>query len=300
MEILRLSPVGTTQVIIDLPEIDGNYQDVRLISTVTDLSDMSVVSMQDFSFSPPGSLQVIESLPNRYDADYLVEVTYKDSGELISEDTFELRRPYVNPNLKGQTASDIATYKNNEGIARAIIDAATDGFYYQKAVIETTGLGSDYITVWKDVKKIVAVYENNVLVTDRTFELSKDKSAIVESYSDSLNRAQSAPVIIPLAAADSPDFIYPSIYGFPNGWDYRFVVEHGYTKVPSDIVQATELLVEDISCGKLDYFKRYVTDYNTDQFKIKFDAKLFDGTGNIIVDKILAKYNKSIKFMGVL
>ena len=300
MEILRLSPVGTTQVIIDLPEIDGNYQDVRLISTVTDLSDMSIVSLQDFSFSPPGSLQVIESLPNRYDADYLVEITFKDSGELIAEDTFELRRPYINPNTRGQTASEIAQYTINEGIARAIIDASTDGFYYQKLVIETTGLGSDYIPVWKDVKKIVAVYENNVLVTDRTFELSKDKSAIIETYTDTVNRSQSSPVVIPLAAADSPDFIYPSVSGFPNGWDYRFVVECGYTKVPSDIVQATEFLIEDISCGKLDYFKRYVSDYNTDQFKVKFDGKLFDGTGNILVDKILSKYNKPIKFMGVL
>jgi hypothetical protein len=78
------------------------------------------------------------------------------------------------------------------------------------------------------------------------------------------------------------------------------VLEHGYKKIPNDIVRAAELLIEDISCGKLDYYKRYVSDYNTDQFKIKFDTRVFEGTGNILVDKILSKYAKSIRGLGVL
>jgi hypothetical protein len=60
------------------------------------------------------------------------------------------------------------------------------------------------------------------------------------------------------------------------------------------------MLVEDIDCGKLDYYKRYISDYSTDQFKIKFDNKVFEGTGNVLVDKILSKYYKSITRLGVL
>jgi len=82
--------------------------------------------------------------------------------------------------------------------------------------------------------------------------------------------------------------------------DYIFLLETGYKVVPYDIQDATRMLIEDIRCGKLDYYKRYVTSYNTDQFKIQFDKKILDGTGNILVDKILSKYTKSIVKLGVL
>jgi hypothetical protein len=301
MEVLRLSSTGSTQVEITLPEIEGNYQETPLTSTVIDLSDMSVISTTEFSFAAPGGLVYSEYLSNKYDADYLVQITFEESGDLIAEDTFELRRPYVNPNTISPSPSRVAEYTQSEELARAIIDSIIpEGFYYKKETIETTGLGADYIPVWKDAKRIVAVYENNELVTDRTFEFAKDMTAIIQTYADRLNRNESASIIIPLAASDAVDFNYQAPSGFPKTFDYRLVVEAGYTTVPSDIVRAAKLLIEDIECGKLDYYKRYLSDYSTDQFKLRFDAKLFEGTGNLIVDKILSKYAKSIKFIGVL
>jgi hypothetical protein len=50
----------------------------------------------------------------------------------------------------------------------------------------------------------------------------------------------------------------------------------------------------------MEYYKRYITSYNTDQFKIQFDKKMLEGTGNIIVDKILGKYVQTITRFGVL
>jgi hypothetical protein len=301
MEILRLKSTGSSQVAIQLPEIDGNYQEIPLVSNVIYLADMSTTSSTEFSFEEPGGNSYVEYLPNAYDADYLVEIRYQESGDLIAEETFELRRPYVNPNSISTSPSRVAEYAQSEELARAIIDSIIpEGFYYKKETIETTGLGADYIPVWKNAKKIVAVYENNQLVTDRTFEFSKDMTAVIQTYADRLNREESASILIPLAASDAVDFNYQAQSGFPKTFDYRLVLETGYTTVPSDIVRATKLLIEDIECGKLDYYKRYLSDYSTDQFKLKFDAKLFGGTGNLIVDKILSKYEKSIKFIGVL
>jgi hypothetical protein len=60
------------------------------------------------------------------------------------------------------------------------------------------------------------------------------------------------------------------------------------------------MLIEDIKCGKIDYYKRYVTSYSTDQFRIQFDKTVLDGTGNMLVDKILDKYKKSITRIGIL
>jgi hypothetical protein len=40
--------------------------------------------------------------------------------------------------------------------------------------------------------------------------------------------------------------------------------------------------------------------YSTEQFKIEYDKRLLDGTGNILVDKILDKYKNNISKPWVL
>ena len=118
-------------------------------------------------------------------------------------------------------------------------------------------------------------------------------------YNDAINRDESARILLPASPTDIAELDY-SARGFPKGWDYRITFEVGYHKVPQDIKRATELLIHDIDCGKLDYYKRYIGSYNTDQFRIQFDKAVFEGTGNLIVDKILDKYRKPIEFVGVL
>ena len=292
MEILRV-PSGNTSVSVEVSEADTLYD-----YTITDASDGSVVLATATSNS---SAVVSVTLPSSYDSQYTLSI---DDEEYI----YDVVRPYVDPNTKGETASEIAEYRKNEELARAIIDSVIiEGFYYQKRVIQTTGLGSDYIPLWVNAKKLLKLYENNVLVYDsadpesyeKSYTLSDDKTSVIEAYPDIMNRYEGAPNFLPAAASDMLDLKY--IYkGFPRTFDYTLVVEHGYKKIPGDIVKATELLVEDISCGKLDYYKRYVANYNTDQFKIKFDSRVFEGTGNILVDKILSKYAKSIRSLGVL
>jgi hypothetical protein len=298
MEILRVSPYAEVPVNFIIP---AGIVDADITVTITDMADLSI-STSTFTESSSGETLEI-SLPGKYDSSYRVEIV-KDLGtsdeQILQDETYEIVRPYVDPSTKATTASDIAAYAINEEIARAVIDSVVpDGFYYKKKVLKFEGSGSDYLPIWDDVKKVLAVYENNMLVEDRQYEVSPDKTAIIEKSTDNINRAESAPLVLPAAASDSldPQFIYR---GFGKTWDYRIVVEHGYTAVPSDIVRATEMLIHDIECGKLDYYKRFISSYNTDQYRIQFDKGLFEGTGNIIVDKILSKYAKSITKIGVL
>jgi hypothetical protein len=118
-------------------------------------------------------------------------------------------------------------------------------------------------------------------------------------YLDEINLAEQKPNFLPQAQSDIMDLTF-GYRGFPEGFDYLALLEIGYHQIPGDIVRATELLIDDLSCGKLEYYSRYISDYNTDQFKIKFNSAVFDGTGNIIVDKILSKYYKSIRTIEVL
>lgn len=294
MEILRFTPAENVVFKVSIPQNAASNQIYS--QTVLDLSDLSVT---ESTFSgTPGSI-VSRNLSAKYDGSYHVVVS-KLGNEIIHEETYEVVRPYSDPRNKGETASDIATYTKNEELARAIIDSIVwGGFYYKKKSVETVGLGADYLPLWIDAKKLIAVYENNILVEDREYEITKDKTAIQEKYSGIYNRDEQAKNILPTSSSDLLDVSF-GFRGFPKSYDYRIVVEAGYTSVPSDIVRATELLIDDISCGRLDYYKRYISDYNTDQFKIKFDGRVFEGTGNIVVDKILSKYTKSITRPGVL
>lgn len=292
MEILRVPPYSiVAKFAVD--EIGVEYEVSILDMADNSISTELIVSDLDSNISV--------TLPSDRDGEYTITF----NGE---EDEVTVVRPYVDPNQHGETASEILDYARNEAIARAIIDSViTEGFYYKKHVLETSGLGSDYIPLWVNAKKIYTVEENNVLVYDsadttsypRSFQITKDKTAIVEYYSGALNRFEGGPIIFPFAASDSSDLDY-SYRGFPNTFDYIFVLGVGYKTIPSDIVRAAEMLIDDIACGRMEYYQRYISQYNTDQFSVRHDNRVFEGTGNIVVDKILSKYAKSIRTVGVL
>jgi hypothetical protein len=257
----------------------------------------------------------------KYDDSYHVEIT--DNDEIVGQDNLTIERPYINPKTLGETASEIAAATEHESLARAIIDSITGGFYFKTKWIETVGQSTDYMPLWDQTYKILKVYENAELVYDTSLEtpalgdwnylVTKDKTAITKDPAyviTDFNRAESNPVGLNMASSDSFSMFDTSDSGntialksgvlFPQGTDYLFLLETGYRVVPYDIQDATKMLINDISCGKLDYFKRYVTDYSTDQFKIKIDPTALSGTGNILVDKILDKYVTNVKKPGML
>lgn len=293
MEILRVPPYNLS-VTLDVESASTVYN-----YTIIDMADSSeVVGIA----TSDASSKITIPLSSKYDGQYKITVG--------GEDTYvDVVRPYSNPNDNGSTATEVEAYRKNEELARAIIDAylPDQEFYYKKKVIETTGLGLDYIPLWVNAKNILKVYENNVLLYDANdienslvkFEITGDGSALTMTYADLINKNESAPILYPGSPTDYLDFNF-SQRGFPMGWNYTIILEVGYNKVPSDIKRAAELLIHDIDCGKLDYYKRYIGSYNTDQFRIQFDKAVFSGTGNLIVDKILSKYEKPINFVGVL
>jgi hypothetical protein len=230
----------------------------------------------------------------------------------IFEDNLNIIRPYVNPSEYGTTASEIEEYKMQEIIARAMIDTVVgDGFYNHKLVINGQGQGLDYFSLWHASNRVLKVYENNVLVYDAddpsayaySYDILLDNSAIYRTEnataSDERNRMDYNPTKIVGGSGDL-GFVGYRVGDFPKGYDFTIVLDVGYKVVPTDVVVATKMLIEDIKCGKLDYYKRYITAYNTDQFKIQFDKSVLSGTGNAIVDKILERYVNTITRPGVL
>lgn len=248
-----------------------------------------------------------------------------DRGDIVVEDNLEIVRPYVDPNTLGTTATEIAEYTEYEALARNIIDAyVPDGFYFTTEWLQTVGQGTDYMPIWMRGYKVLKVYENAEKVWDVDdengpaldsfdYSITKDKTGIIKdpvAGVDNWNRYERKPAKMAIAASDSISWFDTEDSGniqtfrggvsFPEGNDYMFYIEAGYKVVPNDIKDATNMLIEDIKCGKLDYYKRYVDSYKTDQFNIKYNKSMMDGTGNLLVDKILDKYVNQITRPGVL
>ena len=328
MQILRLPPYPLT-ISYDVPLPNTDYilvinESARNVNDVTE----SIVSTagSKLEYTLPDQF-------NSYDESYYLAI-YEDveglPGDIVVEDNLEIMRPYVNPTtlattLGSGTATEINDYIKYEGLARAIIDSIVPGgFYYERSWYETNGNGTDYLPIWDRVYKIVKGYENNELVWDTdddpqalgqwNYLLTKDKTAIIKEWNqqmtDSYIRAVGTPKGVPLGESDSI-YLYdtedstvtlavaPGVT-FPVTFNYLFSLETGYKVVPYDIQDATTMLIDDIKCGKMEYHKRYILDYSTDQYKIKIDKSALSGTGNILVDKILEKYITNFGTPGVL
>jgi hypothetical protein len=301
MEILRVPPypIITTW---DVPLPNTDY-----VIYIEDLVDHSVQTLPVTSNADSQVLYIVPQSQLEFDRKFLFKVINL-SGTTILNDNLDIIRPYVNANKIGTTASEIAEYRMFELVSRAIIDTIIpNGFYNHKQVIQAVGQGSDYFPLWHDANRILKVYENNVLVYDiedqenniYDYVITLDNSSIQRVEAGVFNRYEASAPNLPVGRGDLGYYGYKSI-AFPQGYDYTFVVSTGYLTIPSDVEYATKLLIEDIKCGKLDYYKRYITAYNTDQFRIQFDKSMFDGTGNMIVDKILDKYSNNILKPGII
>jgi hypothetical protein len=303
MEALRVPPYPLT-LKFDVPT-SGDIYTLRLQDLVEHFVEESNITSANLQITYVIPLSKIE-----FDRKYEVKILNSDE-EIVFEDNLDIVRPYTDPNKLGTTASEITEAKYNELIARSIIDSfVVDGFYNQKVIVQTVGEGLDYIPLWVNAYKVLRVYENDVLIfdvdeetNDRYFKLSLDNSAVQEyipNSTESLNRLEKTLPNLPVSYGDLGYYGWDTVT-FPTGYDYTLVLDAGYKTVPSDIQAATEMLVNDIKCGRLDQYKRYVEEYQTDQYKVKFNAsKLFSGTGNIIVDQILSKYTKNITRLGIL
>jgi hypothetical protein len=132
-----------------------------------------------------------------------------------------------------------------------------------------------------------------------TYRPTLDNSAIyrydtLQGPNLEYNRMEYNPMRPPIASGDL-GFYGRSGQGvaFPKGFDYIFVLDVGYKAIPPEIELATKYLIEDLKCGNNDYWKRFITQYSTEQFDVKFAPQFLGGTGNIIVDKILDNYKSA-------
>lgn len=290
--------------------------------------DDKSILMFEFSVTSNANGEISQELGKyfeKFDADYAVYIYSLDSDdepdETVLIDSLTIKRPYVNPYLLGDTLQEDDDAVYNERIARSIIDSMTCGFYYKDSTIELSGMGGDYLAMPERINRINYVYRNNIKVYDRfvsasvvqdEYIITPDYTAITIKQEGTYNRSQSKPVGLPLAASDSFNLYNDSddpiaaltkvreFDLFPQDYDYIITAEFGYPVVPLDIQEATKMLIHDIECNKLSYVNKYISDYRTDQFSIRYNELAWQGTGNKIVDQILKGYTTNLYKLGIL
>jgi hypothetical protein len=309
MEVMRVPPYPLTTV-WNLPIPSYEY-----ILSIEDLVDHSIEETNVFSDANGKVEYTLPLAKVQYDRNFFIKFYDTEHEHTLYESNLDVIRPYVNPETLGTTASEIEEYKMYELIARSMIDTKVgNGFYNHKLVLQGVGQGTDYFPLWEDTSRVLKVYENDILVYDidaedpatnvYTYKVTLDNSAIYridpsDLAGDTINRIEYHPPVLPSASGDLGHVGYRTV-AFPRGYDYIFILDSGYKAVPPDIEIATKMLIEDLKCGKLEYYKRYMSSYNTDQFRIQFDKSMLSGTGNFLVDKILEKYETTITKPGVL
>ena len=306
MEILRIPPypIVTTWAV---PEANTLYT-----VQVEDVVDHSIETSEITSNADSNIEYSLPVAKVQYDRDFAFRVIDSDTN-IVVDSNLTVYRPYVDPHTLGTTASEIEEYKKLEIIARSIIDGyigndsgTGEGFYNHKLVVQGVGEGTDYYPMWHNVKKVLKVYENNVLVFDADtaadwadqFVISMNNSAIMRLYSGVLNRNESKPLQLPRGYGDIGPYGGGGV-GFARGADYIFVLDVGYKAVPPDVEIATAMLIDDIKCNRNEYYRNFMTKYKTDQFDITFDAQMLSGTGNLIVDKIIGSYRGNVLKPGI-
>jgi len=290
MEVLRINGSVPTVSFSDLvPSGVYTIEYSDLLTDETFSSSASANGSGDISF-------ILNDKYISYDGNLEARVLDTYDEEVIVTN-IDVLRPYCDIySLATELNKTVAQIKEMERIARYIVDSETfGGFKFVRKEKEVVGMGSDYLVIDEKIYKLYKLYENLELVydvnaasNDQEFEISKDKTSIVLTQTET-NRV-------------NYNRVWRDRYldvDFADGFEYLVDADFGWKVIPQDIQEATRLLVSDISSDNMRYVNKYIESFDNDDFKIKFAKNFNASTGNLVVDRILQKYKNNIR-LGVL
>ena len=303
MEIYRIPPYPLTadfsDLTIDTAHLLSLYNSrTELEVTVSATSDGS----GDISFVLPTSI-------SDYDDEYrgLVHEGTLETDTVVASDNIKVVRPYLIPADILPAGGVLADYVKYERIARTSIDNMVGGFYFSQMILDLQGMGNDKLTLGQRVNDIVSVVRNNEVVYDRA-ELDADNEELYTLTADYQSMITVETVATNIIDGRVPTTIpAPSSYGntsvrvvdFPAGWNFAVRIENGWSYVPQDIQEASQLLIDDLACLSPSYLNKYVREYETKDFRVDIHRPGFAGTGNLLVDQILQKYLGDTLYNGI-
>lgn len=244
-----------------------------------------------------------------YDRNIKIEwVRTTASGASATIEYASLIRPFATAS-RIRSLADIdssetdATLVKQERKARYFLQAHTGiKFTKEYSNIVVYGNNSDILSLPVPLIRLDKVYEDDILVYDMV------SSASINEFDFSLEASQSKTRIKIINTEDEFERAvqeFPEVHVLPmNGVfkkdaQYKIVGIFGYQYVPSNIEQATALLVEDYLCNDFNIRNKNISKLSNDSYDLTYATNSATGTGNLIVDKLIADYVNAPRFMAV-
>jgi hypothetical protein len=235
-----------------------------------------------------------------------VSWSYLVNGKQTSQDDFyEVYTPYASissiishydfgtrpEDLNYRSVTEIAAA---EKIARMQIDGYTmQTFGRVYGYQEVFGIGSDAIELTQRMVNLQKLYENGILMIDRTV----DPQINLFGYDVQLTPTNKAVRIINQGYGVNYDtgFDIASQYAgrFRDGYRYQFYGEMGWLYVPSDISSCAVILAGDYLSQDAQWRNKYLKKVDLSEVSFELTAGAFNGTGNVIVDSVLDNYRNT-------
>jgi len=284
--------------------LDITYNTSASVSSVLfTVSDLDTdVLLQTGSATAVGASSVftvsLNTTTTQYDRN--IKITYEEIGSSASSTNIvyaELFRPYATVDRIREladipsTASADATLQKLEKRARLTIDALLGfGFYKEYKSIDVYGNNTDILQFNDNIISISKIYEDDIL----TYEV--DSETYQFDYPIEIGTSGDRIKIVNSSTKNKEMLEYPkfSVFYYDGQFkkSYLYKVEgvFGYEYIPAEIELAAALLVEDYLCNDFNIRNKNIIELSNDSYDIKYGLDLATGTGNLMVDNILAKY----------
>jgi hypothetical protein len=237
-----------------------------------------------------------------YDRNVKIEWTSSTaSGASSTVEIASIVRPFATVS-RIRSISDVestvtdAAIKKQERKARMYIQMQTGVDFTKKyKSVVVYGNNTDVLTLFEPVIRIDKVYKDDILVYDSLSSPSVNNFdyGIEASISKYRIKAINQDSEIERGLLESPDFsVLPYNGIFEKDVQYRILGIFGYSYIPPDIEQATALLVEDYNCSDSSVRNKNISKLSNDSYDITYAGDAAQGSGNLIVDAILARYRQ--------
>jgi hypothetical protein len=280
--IYNTTAASATSVLFSVSDLDTN-QALQSGSAVAVASSVFTVSLN--------------STTTQYDRN--IKITYQEISQSSSSTNIVyagLVRPYASPDRIRDladipTSASSSTLQKLEKRARLSIDSFLGfGFYKEYRSIDIYGNNTDILQLNDNIISISKIYEDDIL----TYEV--DSTTYQFEYPIEIGTSGDRIKIVNSSTKNKEMLEYPkfSVFYYDGQFkkNYLYKVEgiFGHEYVPSDIELAAALLVEDYLCNDFNIRNKNIAQLSNDSYDIKYGADSATGTGNLMVDNILAKY----------
>lgn len=221
--------------------------------------------------------------------------TIPGSGAYTRTDYYDVVTPLLNAtqvrNIIGSDATDAEVWAS-EASARYIIQAHTGqtfGKYVGK--ISVTGSGETFLRLPRRLISLSSINDNTILpnwVVLRGGGWFIDSKLLgvpsIRADFDGWHQDPNSGVIT------APPRWARSFVGFSTNYEYVIDGTWGWDAVPSPVVEAAKLLVNDYACGDSIYRDRYLSSISGPDWRFAFKDGAYTSTGNVRADQLLADY----------